>query len=141
MKKYLAIIAVATLCCVTRSWSQSCSTLAHTECSYSDFTVEWNLVGTTLYYHITVETPAEFIGTWPIENFIGIDIDGLGFVWGFYYDEETFPYGRAEYCGSVDITGASTYEGKYHARVEFDFAEQTPNGLNLNDRSCEFDFY
>jgi hypothetical protein len=138
MKKYLAIITLAALCGVTQSWAQTCPTLANSEPGYPDFNVEWERDGNTLYYHITVDTPTEFIGTWWIENFIGLEVSGLDFVWGFYYDEETFPYGHAEYCGSVDITGAEIYNGEFCARVEFDFVENTPNGIYLNDRRIEW---
>jgi hypothetical protein len=105
MKKCLLIIGL--IAGFTIQSRAQCGSLANTELSSYAFTVQWEIVGNTLYYSMIVNTPTEFIPEYFTENYVGFRVYGGASpkVFEIYYDAESFPYGYAEYCGSFDISG------------------------------------
>ena len=140
MKKCLMIIGLMAGC-IFQSKAQ-CSTLAHTELNTYEFTVQWEIVGNTLYYSMIVNTPSEFIPEYYTENYVGFRVYGgqTTKVFEIYYDVETWPSGHAEYCGSFDISGDTPTE--LFVDADLNMVVSDGNGGSMyDDHHVDFSLY
>jgi len=93
---------------------------------------KWEKVGDSLYYEITITTPATFVdhsymfmGSLNDESFIeffGYEHDYNDRYPGSFrvhFDAETFPYGTRTYSGVIDITGWSDEWTTIQANYQF----------------------